>query len=301
MEAALQHAVMPPCHNLAQCSVGFIGSRSATWQGSKQPTVLCDFITNQPCLHCCQTPSLFSAWCIIHQLLVSFFSQYQLYLNIPWLTGIEDFLLELWCIKSEIWKSESHNVPMWTMCFTLWLHMWGPIRQSNSTIKSVTMSHHCVSQAFRSACSPCALSVCGRKETTFSKNKSGGSCAKVWAPRAQIQVETISTVSESIVLQTGFPWLHGNSHRHDQRFPQTTDQCYHLELPGGRMGQLQLCIHCTARACVRKNNCQRIQQGFFLLNISWWDVSKIMWPGNKPNSSQQTDQKSIQSNKITTK
>lgn len=35
-----QHAVMPPCHNLPQCSVGFNGLLSVAERGSEQPTEL---------------------------------------------------------------------------------------------------------------------------------------------------------------------------------------------------------------------------------------------------------------------
>lgn len=86
--------VMPPSHNLPQCGVGFIGSHSVTWRGSERLIVLCDFITNQPHLHCCQTSSLFSPRYVICKLEDSFFSsQYQLYLNVPWLRAWTSFLM----------------------------------------------------------------------------------------------------------------------------------------------------------------------------------------------------------------
>lgn len=108
---------MLPCHNLPQCSVGFIGSHSVTRRGTELLTVLCDFITNQSSP---MSDSIIVLNLLDHlQAWGQLFSWYQLYLNVSWLMK---------------------NSPIPTPCTSvhdLWLHGW---EQDNKAIVLLNLS-----------------------------------------------------------------------------------------------------------------------------------------------------------------
>lgn len=177
-------------------------------------------------------------------------------------------------------ESLSHTlctVPLYTICFTFWLHVWVVIRKSNSTINSLYESslrfpsfHFCRSAG---SFSSTALCDCGGKEAILYVSSSVASFAKPEALWAPIEVKTISTVHESVVLQTGFQQSHSNDSRHDQCFPQMAAQCYQLQ----RKCLIDTWDICKPASCClwhhtalySKENCHRRQRGSVFLNTSW--------------------------------
>lgn len=224
----------------------------------------------------------------------------------PMTQGLEDFFFPaLWRLKMsqinpnlKVWVTL--NVPLWTIYFTFWLHVWELIRQSNSTIKSVSMSHHCVSPAFISAglgslfCS--VFAVERRRCSMFPTAVRAQQSFKLWA---QSEVKTISTVSKSVVFQTGFPQLHSNSNHHDQRFPQTRN-C--LVDAWDNCSPASCCLQHHTALCTKTTATESSEAlSFSTLPERMLLRKRCQATSPIPASQQSSDWKCIKSNKITTK